>query len=300
MADIYRYLYQWLDQLALQQHSTHTLEAYHRDVDMFLKYCQQHGLVLQQLEKSDLRQYLSFCIEHKKWSNQSMQRALSSIRQFMQWLQQQDILTSIALQDLSLKREPRALPGMLSEESIGQLLDQAIPENPQEQWLWYRDKAMLELLYSSGLRLSELVNLPLNAIDWSEKLLRITGKGNKTRLIPFGQKAEQALNHWLSLRQSKNPQHDFVFIAKSGQKISDRQVQNRIKHQAQRAGLSADIHPHLLRHCFASHLLSASGELRAVQEMLGHSNLGTTQIYTHLDFAHLAKVYDQSHPRAKK
>lgn len=119
-------------------------------------------------------------------------------------------------------------------------------------------------------------------------------------MIPFGQKAEQALNHWLSLRQSKNPQHDFVFIAKSGQKISDRQVQNRIKHQAQRAGLSADIHPHLLRHCFASHLLSASGELRAVQEMLGHSNLGTTQIYTHLDFAHLAKVYDQSHPRAKK
>jgi integrase/recombinase XerC len=266
----------------------------------FLSYCEQQNLQPQQLQISDLRQYMGYCIEQKQWSNQSVQRALSAIRQFMQWLQQHGTQVDANFKDFNIKRQPRPLPGMLSPETLNQLLDQAAPQSENDQWLWARDKAMLELLYSSGLRLNELVNLKLSDIDWSQHLVRVKGKGNKTRIIPFGGKAEQALRHWLSLRIVKTLDHDFIFISRSGQKISDRQVQNRIKQQAKRAGLSADLHPHLLRHCFASHLLSNSGELRTVQEMLGHSNLTTTQVYTHLDFDHLAKIYDQAHPRAKK
>lgn len=298
--DLDEYLLQWLDELAIQQLSENTLEAYHRDVSVFLAYCDEQQLEIQQLQISDLRQYMSYCVEQKQWSNQTMQRALSAIRSFMQWLQHQGIHHNAKFKDFAIKRDPRPLPGMLSPETLQQLLEQPIPENEHDQWLWYRDKAMLELLYSSGLRLSELTNLTLQAIDWTQRVVRVTGKGNKTRIVPFGQKAHDALQHWFSARLQKKPSHHFVFIARSGQAISQRQVQKRIKIQAQRAGLSADLHPHLLRHCFASHLLSASGDLRAVQEMLGHSNLNTTQVYTHLDFDHLATIYDKAHPRAKK
>lgn len=293
-------LINWLDQLAIQQHSQHTIEAYHRDLLAFLEYCHQHQLQPQQLQISDLRQYMSHCVEQRNWSNQSMQRALSTIRQFMQWLKQQGIHDNARFQDFKIKREPRPLPGMLSPENIQQLLDQPEPVAEKEKWLWVRDRAMLELLYSSGLRLKELVDLQLMDIDQIEKLIRVIGKGNKTRIIPYGQKAADALLKWLLLRQLRKLDHQYVFIAQSGKHISERQVQNRIKLQALRAGLSVNLHPHLLRHCFASHLLSASGELRVVQEMLGHTSLSTTQVYTHLDFDHLANVYDRAHPRAKK
>lgn len=298
--DLQDYVLEWLDELAIQQLSQHTIEAYHRDVSAFLDYCDEQELTAQNIEISDLRQYMTFCVEQKNWSNQTMQRALSAIRHFMQWLQHKGIHNNARFKDFNIKREPRPLPGMLSPETIQQLLEQPLPESKNDQWLWCRDKAMLELLYSSGLRLNELVTLQLNAIDWSQNLVRVTGKGNKTRIIPFGEKAEVALKTWLTARLIKKPDHDTMFIARSGLPISARQVQKRIKIQALRAGLSADLHPHLLRHCFASHLLSASGNLRAIQEMLGHSNLNTTQIYTHLDFNHLASIYDKTHPRAKK
>lgn len=298
--DLDEYLLQWLDELAIQQLSENTIEAYHRDVSVFLEYCDEQQLEIQILQISDLRQYMSYCVEQKQWSNQTMQRALSAIRSFMQWLQHQGIHNNAKFKDFGIKRDPRPLPGMLSPETIQQLLEQAAPESENDQWLWLRDKAMLELLYSSGLRLSELTSLTLQAIDWQQKIVRVTGKGNKTRIVPFGQKAFDALQQWLTARLQKSVDHPYLFIARSGQTISQRQVQKRIKIQAQRAGLTADLHPHLLRHCFASHLLSASGDLRAVQEMLGHSNLNTTQVYTHLDFAHLANIYDKAHPRAKK
>lgn len=298
--DIQAYVLAWLDELTIQQLSQHTTQAYHRDVQAFLAYCDEQELTPQNLEISDLRQYMTYCVEEKQWSNQTMQRALSAIRHFMQWLQHQGVHDNARFKDFTIKREPRPLPGMLSPDTIQRLLEQPIPKSKNDQWLWLRDKAMLELLYSSGLRLNELITLPLSALDWSQNLVRVTGKGNKTRIVPFGDKAEQALKNWLAVRLHKSPNHQFVFIARSGDPISARQVQKRIKIQAQRAGLSADLHPHLLRHCFASHLLSASGNLRAVQEMLGHSNLNTTQIYTHLDFDHLASIYDKTHPRAKK
>jgi integrase/recombinase XerC len=161
---------------------------------------------------------------------------------------------------------------------------------------------MLELLYSSGLRLAELQSLRIKDIDFNRQLLRITGKGNKTRIVPFGSKAKDSVMAWLQVYPLWNG--DFVpeanvFITQKGNPLGARQIENRVKFQAQRAGVNVDLHPHLLRHCFASHMLSNSRDLRAVQEMLGHSNLTTTQIYTHVDFDHLAQIYDQAHPRAQ-
>lgn len=290
-------LLQWLDDLAVAQHAQHTLVAYHHDISSFLTYCEQQKITLNALQKADLRSYMTFCIEQKGWENSTLQRALSSIRQFMQWYsRRQSVLDPV--KDFQIKRTPRRLPGMLSVTDINRLLNQPSPDKPQEQWLWQRDKAMLELLYSSGLRLSELVNLQLLDLDFHQQLVRVTGKGNKTRIVPIGSQAILALRQWLTVRGS--PSHHSVFVSQHGQPISPRQVQNRIKLQAQRAGLSADIHPHLLRHCFATHVLSNSGELRAVQDMLGHSSLSSTQVYTHLDFDRLNAAYDQAHPRAKK
>lgn len=297
---VWQWLELWLELRQSQHQSAHTLLAYRRDVSDFIRFCEIKQLSVQQISVSDLRHYLSLRVEKQHLGAATIQRQLSAIRQFMQWVNEQGLKQNTQFKDFSIKRQPRALPGMLSAETVKQLLEQAQPENQTDLWLWQRDKAMLELLYSSGLRLHELVQLQINDIHWTQQLVRILGKGNKTRIVPFGEKAKLALEQWLPLRMQKQPQHQFLFVSLRGNQISDRQVQNRIKVQAQRAGLSADIHPHLLRHCFASHLLSASGDLRAVQEMLGHSNLGTTQIYTHLDFDHLAKIYDKAHPRAKK
>lgn len=159
------------------------------------------------------------------------------------------------------------------------------------------------MLYSSGLRLAEVQNLRIRDLDFNRQLLRITGKGNKTRIVPFGRKAKDAVMQWLQIYPLW--QGDFVpdaalFITQKGEPLKARQIENRVKFQAQRAGVNVDLHPHLLRHCFATHMLSNSGDIRAVQEMLGHSNLSTTQIYTHVDFDQLARVYDQAHPRASK
>lgn len=293
-------LQQWLDQLTVAQNAVHTRLAYQRDVEALLAFCQQQHIDPLHLHLSDLRQYMGHCVEHKGWSNATIQRNLSAIRQFMQWLQKQGVERTAHIQDFKIKRQPTPLPGMLTAQDVQRLLDQPEPEQPRQQWLWCRDKAMLELLYSSGLRLHELVELRLTDIDFDQCLVRVTGKGSKTRIVPFGQPAKRALTAWLLLRAQQHCNHHFVFTAEKGAAISDRQVQNRIKIQAQRAGLPADIHPHLLRHCFASHLLSNGSDLRAIQEMLGHQQLSTTQIYTHLDYEYLAKTYRQAHPRAKK
>lgn len=291
----------WLTSREIQQQSKHTLDAYQRDIQRFLDFCEQRKLSLSNLESSDLREYIAFKVEQYQLSSQSLQRHLSSIRQFMKWAQQQQYLQHNPAQDFQLKRQPRALPGMLDIETIQQILDQPAPKTNKQQQFWLRDKAILELLYSSGLRLAEVQGLKLRDIDFNRQLLRIVGKGNKTRIIPFGSKAKDSLKAWLDVYVLWGgvfePQAS-VFITQKGEALGARQIENRVKYQAQRAGVSADLHPHLLRHCFASHLLSNSGDLRAVQEMLGHSNLTTTQIYTHLDFDRLAHVYDQAHPRA--
>ena len=293
----------WLKERTIQNQSEHTISAYQRDLTDFFNFCENKKLQLQDIEASDLREYLAERVERDQLSSSSLQRHLTSIRQFMKWAEQGQYLVQNPSEDFKLKRQPRPLPGMIDIETINQILDQAAPEKILDQQLWLRDKAMLELLYSSGLRLAELQGLSFKDIDFNRMLLRITGKGNKTRIVPFGQKAKDSLLLWMSVYRiwQGDLRADFsIFISKKGQTLTPRQIENRVKYQAQRAGVNVDLHPQLLRHCFASHMLSASGDLRSVQEMLGHSNLSTTQIYTHVDFDQLAKVYDQSHPRAQK
>ncbi|MDY6458819.1 site-specific tyrosine recombinase/integron integrase [Acinetobacter faecalis] len=292
----------WLKEREIQNQSKHTLQAYFRDVSDFLNYCENQKLELNNIETTDLRSYLANKVERHQLSSSSLQRMLSSIRQFMKWAEQGQYLAFNATDDFQLKRQPRPLPGMIDIETINQILDQPEPESEVQKQLWIRDKAILELLYSSGLRLAEVQGLTIRDVDFNRQLLRITGKGNKTRVVPFGEKAKNAVIQWLQLYPSWHG--DFVpeaniFITQKGNPLGARQIENRVKFQAQRAGVNVDLHPHLLRHCFASHMLSNSGDLRAVQEMLGHSNLTTTQIYTHVDFDHLAHVYDQAHPRAQ-
>lgn len=293
----------WLKDRKIQNQSEHTLDAYLRDVSGFIDFCYQKKIELQHVDSSDLREYLAFKVEQHQLSSSSLQRHLTSIRQFMKWAEQGNYLAINPADDFQIKRQPRPLPGMIDIETVNQIIDQAAPEKPIEQQLWLRDKAMLELLYSSGLRLAELQTLTIRDIDFNRLLLRITGKGNKTRIVPFGSKAQQSLIEWLKIYriwQGEFRPESRVFITQRGNPITPRQIENRVKYQAQRAQVNVDLHPHLLRHCFASHMLSNSGDLRAVQEMLGHSNLTTTQIYTHIDFERLAQVYDQAHPRAQK
>ncbi len=293
----------WLKGREIQNQSEHTLDAYFRDVSGFIDFCYLKNIELKQIEASDLREYLAYKVEQDQLSASSLQRHLTSIRQFMKWAKEGRYLEINPADDLQLKRQSRPLPGMIDIETVNMIMDQAAPEQPIPQQLWYRDKALLELLYSSGLRLAEIQGLNIQDIDFERLLLRITGKGNKTRIVPFGGKAKESLLHWLQIYriwQGTFEPTAAVFISQKGQRLSPRQIENRVKYQAQRAGVNVDLHPHLLRHCFASHMLANSRDLRSVQEMLGHRNLSTTQIYTHIDFEHLAEVYDQAHPRAHK
>lgn len=292
----------WLKEREIQNQSKHTLQAYERDVADFLEFCAVQQLALNDVEATDLRQFLAEKVEQHGLSSSSLQRMLSSIRQFMKWAEQAQYLAFNPADDFQLKRQSRPLPGMVDIETVNQILDQPAPEAEAQQQMWLRDKAILELLYSSGLRLSEIQSLRIKDVDFNRQLLRITGKGNKTRVVPFGSKAKDSLMEWLKIYPLWNG--DFVpdanvFITQKGNPLGARQIENRVKFQAQRAGVNVDLHPHLLRHCFASHMLSNSGDLRAVQEMLGHSNLSTTQIYTHIDFDRLAQIYDRAHPRAQ-
>ena len=292
----------WLKEREIQNQSKHTLQAYERDVADFLEFCAVQQLALNDVEATDLRQFLAEKVEQHGLSSSSLQRMLSSIRQFMKWAEQAQYLAFNPADDFQLKRQSRPLPGMIDIETVNQILDQPAPETEAQQQMWLRDKAILELLYSSGLRLAEIQSLRIKDVDFNRQLLRITGKGNKTRVVPFGSKAKDSLMEWLKIYPRWNG--DFVpdanvFITQKGNPLGARQIENRVKFQAQRAGVNVDLHPHLLRHCFASHMLSNSGDLRAVQEMLGHSNLSTTQIYTHIDFDRLAQIYDQAHPRAQ-
>ena len=301
--DAFALLGMWLKEREIQNQSAHTLRAYERDVSDFILFCGKRNLPLSDLETSDLREYLAYKVERHQLSSSSLQRMLSAIRQFMKWAEHSEYMRFNPADNFQLKRQSRPLPGLVDIETVNQILDQPAPETEAQQQMWLRDKAILELLYSSGLRLAEVQSLRIKDVDFNRQLLRITGKGNKTRIVPFGAKAKEAVMNWLQVYPLWHG--DFVpeanvFITQKGNPLGARQIENRVKFQAQRAGVNVDLHPHLLRHCFASHMLSNSGDLRAVQEMLGHSNLTTTQIYTHVDFDHLAKVYDQAHPRAAK
>lgn len=300
--DINELVIAWVLALVRQNFSVHTRKAYQRDLQQFTVFLACRNIGLAQISHQTLRQYAAQRIEIDRISSSSLQRELSAVRSFADWLLEQSLITQNFAQDFSIQRPNRPLPGMLHAEVMPQILDQPAPEKPKEAQLWCRDKAILELFYSSGLRLSELAQLKLSQLDLSRKLVTVIGKGNKTRVVPVGSKACDALINWFELRnQWALVDDEAIFVSeRSGKALSTRQIERRVSLQATRAGVDQHLHPHLLRHCFASHLLAASRDLRAVQELLGHADISTTQIYTHLDFEHLAKVYDSSHPRAHK
>ena len=290
----------WLQVLAVRNHSEHTLSAYLAGVNQLALFLRGKQLSWTRCDKRQLAQHISQRLDEDKLALASVQQELSAIRHFYGWLIEENLARINPTTGYQLKRSPRPLPSIADIDLLTQLLDQPVPDTPEQARLWLRDKAMFEVLYSSGLRVGELVALDINDIDLADLRVRVTGKGNKTRIVPLGNKAATAIKRYLPHRNLWLEQQDnALFISeKLGTRLSSRAVQQRLKVAATRAGIAQNMYPHLLRHCFASHMLSGSGDLRAVQEMLGHSDISTTQIYTHVDFAKLTQVYDRAHPRA--
>ena len=234
-------------------------------------------------------------MHQKGLSGRSIQRVLSTARGFYRFLIKTGAASLNPFDGIHAPVTSRKLPKTLSVDELSALLQQH-----DGSVLSIRDHAMLELFYSSGLRVSELVSLDMDSVDFHQAQLHITGKGNKQRVVPVGRKAAVALKNWLTVRkQLTDDSQVALFLNRFGNRLGARGIQMRIDQWAKKYGLGRRLHPHMLRHSFASHMLESSGDLRAVQKMLGHSDIATTQIYTHLDFQHLAKVYDQAHPRAK-
>ena len=286
--------YQYLE--TEKQYSEHTLKSYQRDISSFLSFCEQQSISdFSQLDSAHIRSFVAS--RHRQGlAGRSLQRLLSALRSLFHYLNKQRLLLNNPAKGVRAPKVGRKLPEVLTVDQLDQLLN-----IKDKDILSIRDKAIMELMYGCGLRLTELVTLDLNKIDKKQQMLNVTGKGEKQRQLPYGGKALAALDAWLSIRsQIAALDENAVFVSNRGQRLKQRSIQQRMKKWAIKQGLDSDLYPHKLRHSFASHILESSGDLRAVQELLGHENLSTTQIYTHLDFQHLAKVYDDAHPRAKK
>ena len=278
-----------------RQVSIHTLDAYRRDLLKVVEFAEKERLAgwaaldIQQLRRLVAR------LHQQGQSSRSLARLLSAVRGLYRYLNREGICSHDPANGLSAPKGERRLPKTLDTDRALQLLEGAV----EDDFLAHRDQAILELFYSSGLRLSELTGLNLENLDLADGLVQVQGKGSKTRVLPVGRKAREALQQWLALRGMSNPKDDAVFVSQQGRRLGPRAIQLRVKAAGERE-LGQNLHPHMLRHSFASHLLESSQDLRAVQEMLGHADIATTQIYTHLDFQHLATVYDSAHPRAKR
>ncbi len=278
-----------------RQVSPHTLDGYRRDLGKLLAFCAAENLHdWAALDSRQLRRLLAR-LHQQGQSGRSLARLLSAIRGLYRYLIREGLAAHDPATGLSPPKDQRRLPRTLDADRAAQLLDGAT----EDDFIARRDQAMLELFYSSGLRLSELVGLDLDGLDLAAGLVRVRGKGNKTRELPVGSQARQALQQWLPLRALARPADGALFVGQQGRRLGPRAVQLRVR-QAGVRELGQHLHPHMLRHSFASHLLESSQDLRAVQELLGHADIATTQVYTHLDFQHLASVYDRAHPRAKR
>jgi len=291
------WLARFLDALRDQRRlSPHTVSAYRRDLDRLLKFCREQDVASwSKLDEHHVRAWIS--AEHRRGlGGRSLQRALSALRALFRFLLEEGVVTAYPAGDVRAPKTPRKLPHTLDVDQAVRLVE-VTGEGP----LVGRDRAILELFYSSGLRLAELVSLDLGDLDMADAVVQVVGKGNKSRRVPVGRHAVEALQAWLQHRAAlAKPEQTALFVNRRGMRLSPRGVQDRLKHWARRQGIEINVHPHLLRHSFASHMLESSGDLRAVQELLGHADISTTQIYTHLDFQHLARVYDQAHPKARK
>jgi integrase/recombinase XerC len=276
--------------------SPNTCRHYRRDLAELQGWCRDAGIDRWEgLGSHEVRQFAARC-HRRGLSGRSIQRRLSALRTFYNYLLRERAVTRNPGLDVRAPKSGRHLPDTLNVDDITRLLATGAGDV-----LTLRDLAMLELLYSSGLRLAELVSLDIGDVDFGERTVRVTGKGAKTRVVPVGSKALTALRAWLKVRpQQLAADETALFTGRSGRRLGARAVQQRVRDWARRLGMPGNLHPHTLRHSFASHLLESSGDLRAVQELLGHADISTTQIYTHLDFQHLAQVYDKAHPRARK
>ncbi len=280
----------------LQHLSEHTRKSYQRDLMVLLEFV--NAQEVHQWNELDGRQIRSFVAwRHRQGiGGRSLQRNLSATRAFYRYLIGEGVAQHNPAEGVQAPKSPKKLPKLLDVDQAARLL-----EIDDKDPLAIRDRAILELMYSSGLRLSELVMLDLVSLDLADAVVTVVGKGNKTRAVPIGKQARKAIKQWLNIRDKMANDEEFaVFVSQRGNRISRRSVQQRLKQWAMKQGITSHVNPHMLRHSFASHLLESSGDLRAVQELLGHADISTTQVYTHLDFQHLTNVYDDAHPRAHK
>jgi integrase/recombinase XerC len=276
--------------------SPHTESAYGRDLAVLVEYCDAQGISdWGALDSQHMRSFAAQC-HRRGLSPRSVQRRLSAARSLFRHLVREGELSRDPAADVQAPRARKRLPVTLDADAMAKLL-----EFRTDGRLGVRDKAIMELLYSSGLRLSELLGLDLPDLDLRDRTVRVLGKGRKARIVPVGRHAAEALSRWLRERTTlADVGETAVFVGTNGRRLGPRIVQRRIARWARLQGLPEHVHPHMFRHSFASHLLESSGDLRAVQELLGHANISTTQVYTHLDFQHLARIYDAAHPRAKR
>ena len=288
---------QYIDYLVRERGlSEHTIAAYRRDLRHLYCFVKERKVVEWNAVSITLAKQFPALLHRRGMAASSIQRTLSAARSFFKYLVASNAAHANPFEAVQAPKAVKKLPATLSVDEINSLLDKH-----DGSALSLRDRAMLELFYSSGLRLSELAVLEVDGIDMVAGQTRVVGKGDKERIVPVGRKAVQAINEWLEVRgELADIEETALFVNQKGRRLSARGIQYSMQNWAQKNGLGRHLHPHMLRHSFASHILESSGNLRAVQEMLGHSDISTTQIYTHLDFQHLAKVYDQAHPRAKK
>ncbi len=292
-------LQQFIDHLAQQRRvSVHTVNNYQRDCQQLLAFCQQQNLTSwQAIKPADLRQFIAQ-LHRQGLGARTIHRMLSAIRSFYRFLIREQLADHNPAQSVQAPKTEKRLPKTLDVDQMTALLDLT----PADTFVACRDRAIMELFYSSGLRLAELAALDIRDIDFGQQLVQVKeGKGGKDRLLPMGGKAIESLKNWLDKREQQGLiMATALFITQQGRRLGVRSIQQRLAFWGKKHGLSQHVHPHRLRHAFASHMLESSGDLRAVQELLGHADISTTQIYTHVDFQHLAKVYDAAHPRAKK
>ncbi len=279
-----------------RRYSPHTASSYLRDLKRLHGYAESITVnQWSQLQLADVRQAMTL-FHRQGLSSKSLQRWLSAVRRFYDFLIRENLAEHNPANGISAPKAPKKLPMTLDVDLAKQLLDQE-PEDDLD----IRDTAMAEMFYSSGVRLAELAGLNVVDLDMEDGVARVMGKGQKERIVPVGKAAREALTAWLQLRKTLvKTEETAVFVSQTGKRLSHRSIQLRLKQWAQIRGYYGRLHPHLFRHSFASHMLESSGDLRAVQEMLGHADIATTQIYTHLNFQHLAQVYDRAHPRARR
>ena len=289
----------YLEELAQQRRqSPHTVSNYRRDLEALQRLMSElpSAVDFASLQTHHIRRFISQ-LHARGLSGRSLSRTLSAWRGFYRWLAFRDEISRNPLDGVRAPKSPKKLPRALSPDETSQLLD-VEGENAVE----IRDQAMFELFYSSGLRLAELTALNLSCVsELIDGEVRVLGKRSKLRIVPVGSKARAAVERWVAQRATMAAAEECaLFVGQRGRRIHPRVIEERLKLRALAQGLPMSVHPHMLRHSFASHVLQSSGDLRAVQEMLGHASIASTQIYTHLDFQHLAKIYDSAHPRAKR